>query len=47
LIDFITDHKDEFGVEPICRVLNKHGIKIAPSTFYEVRSRRPSKRASP
>lgn len=44
MIDFITDHKDEFGVEPICRVLNEHGIKIAPSTFYEVRSRRPSKR---
>jgi putative transposase len=35
----------EFGVEPICRVLTGHGIKIAPSTYYEVRSRRPSKRS--
>jgi putative transposase len=44
LIDFIDNHKDEFGVEPICRVLSEHGAKIAPSTFYEVRSRRPSRR---
>jgi putative transposase len=34
-----------FGVEPICRVLTEHGIKIAPSTYYEARCRRPSKRA--
>ena len=34
-----------FGVEPICAVLSEHGIKIAPSTYYEARSRRPSKRA--
>jgi putative transposase len=34
-----------FGVEPICTVLSAHGIKIAPSTYYEARSRRPSKRA--
>ena len=34
-----------FGVEPICRVLAEHGIKIAPSTYYEARNRRPSKRA--
>ncbi len=33
----------EFGVEPICRVLTEHGIKIAPSTFYEARSRQPSR----
>ena len=45
MISFITDHKVEFGVEPICRVLNEHGIKIAPSTYYEVGSRQPSKRA--
>ena len=34
-----------FGVEPICRVLTEHGIKIAPSTYYEARSRQPSRRA--
>ncbi len=33
-----------FGVEPICRVLTEHGIKIAPSTYYEARARKPSKR---
>ncbi len=37
-------HKDEFGVEPICRVLTEHGLKIAPSTYYERVSRRPSRR---
>lgn len=34
-----------FGVEPICRVLTEHGCAIAPSTYYEARSRRPSRRA--
>jgi putative transposase len=34
-----------YGVEPICRVLTEHGIKIAPSTYYEARDRAPSKRA--
>lgn len=28
---FIDDHRDRFGVEPICRVLSEHGVKIAPS----------------
>ena len=30
MIGFIGDHRAEYGVEPICRVL-----PIAPSTFYE------------
>ena len=30
MIRFINDHRAEYGVEPICRVL-----PIAPSTFYE------------
>ena len=34
-----------FGVEPICTVLSEHGVKIAPSTYYEARNRVPSKRA--
>jgi len=33
------------GVEPICVVLSEHGCPIAPSTYYEARSRPPSKRA--
>jgi putative transposase len=31
------------GVEPICAVLSEHGIKT-PSTYYEARNRRPSRR---
>ncbi len=34
-----------FGVEPICRVLSEHGVRIAPSTYYDARDRAPSKRA--
>jgi putative transposase len=34
-----------FGVEPICRVLTEHAAPIAPSTYYEARSRGPSRRA--
>ncbi|MCP9186106.1 hypothetical protein NMM52_21285, partial [Acinetobacter baumannii] len=34
VIDYITGHKDTFGVEPICRSLKEAGIKIAPSTYY-------------
>jgi len=45
LIDYIRHHRDEFGVEPICRVLSEHGCPIAPSTFYDNISRPPSKRA--
>ena len=38
---FIGEHKDRtdgglrWGVEPICMVLCEHGVKIAPSTYYE------------
>jgi putative transposase len=35
-----------FGVEPICRVLSEHGLQIAPSTYYEARSRGPSRRSA-
>jgi putative transposase len=34
-----------FGVEPVCRVLTEHGLKIAPSTYYAARSRPASSRA--
>lgn len=42
---FIDDHRDRFGVEPICRVLTEHGVKIAPSTYYAHRRRPASARA--
>ncbi|GIH25653.1 hypothetical protein Aph01nite_39630 [Acrocarpospora phusangensis] len=34
-----------FGVEPICRVLTGHGLKIATSTYYAASHREPSARA--
>jgi putative transposase len=44
-VRFIDAHKGRFGVAPICRVLSEHGLKIAPSTYYDAKSRPPSKRA--
>ena len=42
IVDYIDEHREEFGVEPICRVL-----QIAPSTYYAAKKRRsaPSARA--
>ncbi len=44
---FVAEHADRrtvdglrWGVEPICRVLTEHGTPIAPSTFYDARTRR-------
>jgi len=45
IVDYIDDHRDEFGVEPICRVLTEHGCKIAPSTYHASKSRPASARA--
>lgn len=41
MIGFIDEHREEFGVEPICDV-----IEIAPSTYYEAkrREREPARR---
>jgi putative transposase len=36
---YIEAHKDRFGVEPICQVL-----EVAPSTYYTAVSRTPSAR---
>jgi hypothetical protein len=32
--EILKTASDRFGVEPICRVLTEHGIKIAASTYY-------------
>jgi putative transposase len=45
IVDYIDAHRDEFGVEPICRVLTEHGCQIAPSTYYARKRRPPSARA--
>jgi putative transposase len=44
-VAFIDAQKDRFGVEPICRVLTQHGVKIAPSTYYAAKTRPPSPRS--
>ncbi len=41
----IDDHRDRFGVQPICRVLTEHHRPIAPRTYYAWCKRPPSKRA--
>jgi putative transposase len=46
VITFIDDHRDRFGVEPICRVLHGHGCQIAPSSYYAAKSRPASARAT-
>jgi putative transposase len=45
VVQFIDDHRDRFGVEPICRVLTEHGVKIAPSGYYAFKNRPVSARA--
>ena len=40
MTSYIDAHRDTFGVEPICQVL-----EVAPSTYYAARSRPPSARA--
>ena len=45
ICQYIDSRKEEFGVEPICKVLTGAGVKIAPSTYYARRSRSPSARS--
>ena len=45
MIDYVDEHRDQFGVEPICRVLREHGLQIAPSTYRAAQRRPPSARA--
>ena len=45
MIAFIDDHRDRFGVEPICSVLTQHGVQVAPSTYYAAKTRPVSARA--
>ena len=45
MIAFIDAHREQFGVEPICRVLSGHGCGIAPNTYWVAKQRPPSKRA--
>jgi putative transposase len=40
IVDYIDANREEFGVEPICKVL-----QVAPSTYYSAKERPPSLRA--
>ena len=40
IVEYIDEHKDQFGVEPICR-----DLQVAPSTYYAARARPPSARS--
>ena len=42
---FIDEHRERFGVEPICRVLSEHGCKIAPNTYWVFKKRARSSRS--
>ncbi|MGH3122604.1 MAG: IS3 family transposase [Streptosporangiaceae bacterium] len=42
---FISECKECFGVEPVCRVLTQDGWQIAPGTYYAAIKRPPSARA--
>jgi putative transposase len=43
-VRFISEHKSRFRVEPICRVLAEHILRIAPSSYYDAARRAPSAR---
>ena len=45
LVDYIDQHRDRFGVEPICTALRRAGMQIAPSSYYAAKTRPPSARA--
>ena len=35
IVEYIDAHREELGVDPICRVLTEQaGVQIAPSTYY-------------
>jgi len=51
IVDFIHEHADHrepgglrWGVEPICAVLTEHGLRIAPSRYYERVGKSPTGR---
>ncbi len=44
-MEFIDEHRNRFGVEPICRALSGSAVKIAPSSYYSAKTRALSARA--
>lgn len=44
-VAYIDQHKEQFGVQPICDVLAETDAPIAPSTYYAAHTRPPSARS--
>jgi putative transposase len=44
ICQFIIEHRERFGVVPICRSLTELGVPIAPRTYHAQVVRAPSKR---
>jgi hypothetical protein len=44
ICQFIDEHKERFGVVPVCRALSAHGIQIAPRTYWARLASGPGKR---
>ncbi|MDX1880993.1 MULTISPECIES: IS3 family transposase [Mycobacteriaceae] len=45
IVDFIDAQREEFGVEPVITVLRSAGVVMAPSTYYDTKTRPVSARA--
>src|SRR5262249_60397730 len=45
VVAYIDEHRGQFGVQPICRVLTEHGVAIAPSSYYAAKKRPAPARA--
>ena len=45
ICQFIDEHREEFGVVPICCALAVYRVQIAPRTYWAHRWSAPSKRA--
>lgn len=45
IVDYIDEHRDRFGVEPICKVLRQADMQIAPSSYYAAKTRPQSARS--
>jgi putative transposase len=45
IVKYIEQHKDQYGVEPICAALTSAELGISPSTYYAALTRPPSARA--
>ena len=45
IVNYIEQHEDQYGVEPICAALTSAELSVAPSTYYAAVTRPPSARS--